>query len=204
MIEKIKLYFHITLYISVFVLLFVLVIFIKNNKNIKQENKRLSNNQTILLNNTKSYRDKYNASIVEVDALVNSKDEFKRLYEEEYKKVGELNINIKRLKSYTEMTTKTTIPIKTYIRDSIYFYEHSWDTIKCLNIRNNYISFNACIDYEDTLIGEINVVDTLIQTVSIIPKKFLFFKYGCKGIKQTIKSTNPYSTIISNRYIEIK
>jgi hypothetical protein len=37
-----------------------------------------------------------------------------------------------------------------------------------------------------------------------VPKRFLFFKYGCKGIRQEILSKNPHSRIVYSQYIEIE
>ena len=72
-----------------------------------------------------------------------------------------------------------------------------------MNITNNYIKINGCI-VDNKFEGNIQTNDTLIQIVTKVPKKFLWFSYGVKYFKQTVHSTNPYSTINYSEYIDIK
>ena len=47
-------------------------------------------------------------------------------------------------------------------------------------------------------------MDTIKQIVHRVPKKFLFIKYGTKGIKQEVVSKNPHTKIVFTEYRELK
>ena len=202
MINKIKIYSRIVEVIILIIMFVFILVVLHNCKRYKEESVRLKNNQISLVQGVKTYRDKFGKSIAEVNALTLKKGEFEQLYQNKVSEIKDLNIEIKRLKSYTSTNMNTNIPIVTIFHDSIFIVNNKIDTLRCINYSDDYFSINACMN-DDTLIGRVNSIDTLIQTVSIIPKKFLFFKWGVKGIKQTIKSKNPYTTIISSEYIEL-
>lgn len=200
MINKIKIYARL-IEIVICVILFVsLLITLNVCKHYQQDNNRLKSNQKELTEGLNIYRDKMGASIAETGVITLKKNEFENLYNNKVQECKKLNMDIKRLKSYAQTSTNTDIPINTVLHDSVFIINNKIDTLRCLNYRDNYFSIDGCIN-NDTLIGKVNTIDTLIQTVSIIPKHFLFFRWGIKNIKQTIKSTNPYSTIISSEYI---
>lgn len=46
--------------------------------------------------------------------------------------------------------------------------------------------------------------DTLVQIVERVPKRFLFFKFGTKYLKQTIYSKNPHNNITYSASITVK
>ena len=46
--------------------------------------------------------------------------------------------------------------------------------------------------------------DTLVQVVHRVPRQWLFFKWGTKGIRQEIMSKNPHTEITYAEYIELK
>lgn len=50
----------------------------------------------------------------------------------------------------------------------------------------------------------VNTTDTILQIVHRVPKRFLFFRFGCKAIRQEIVSKNPYNRIVYSEYIELK
>ena len=52
-------------------------------------------------------------------------------------------------------------------------------------------------------IGKIESRDTLVQVVHRVPRRFLFFRYGTKGIRQEIMSKNPHTKINYSRYIKL-
>ena len=203
MILNIKKYIKIFIIIIFIILIIVNIISIKSCKTYKENTHRLQTNQTTLINKINTYRLNDSSYIAEVSQLTLTKEEFKKLYNQKYQQCQELGIKLKRLNSYSQTEFTHRYFIKDTIIDSIYINNNIIDTIKCINYNNNYININGCIN-NNKFIGNIITYDTLIQTISIIPKKFLWFKYGCKDIKQTIKSNNPYSIITNTEYIKIK
>ena len=43
--------------------------------------------------------------------------------------------------------------------------------------------------------------DTLLQVVRVIPKRFLFFRWGVKEIRQDVKVSNPNTSVVYNEGI---
>lgn len=56
----------------------------------------------------------------------------------------------------------------------------------------------------DTLLLDYHSIDTLHQIVHRVPRKFLFFRFGTKAIRQEIVSSNPYTKIVYSEYIELR
>ena len=46
--------------------------------------------------------------------------------------------------------------------------------------------------------------DTLVQIVHRVPKRFLFFRFGTKAIRQEVVSMNPHTKVAYADYIELK
>ena len=56
----------------------------------------------------------------------------------------------------------------------------------------------------DTLLLDYHSIDTLHQIVHRVPRKFLFFRFGTKAIRQEIVSSNPHTKIVYSEYIELR
>lgn len=50
---------------------------------------------------------------------------------------------------------------------------------------------------------EIHSIDTLHQVVHRVPRRFLFFRWGTKALRQEIHSSNPSTRIIYTDYVII-
>lgn len=201
--NNLKIYIKLIIIILFIVLLTTSIISIKSCKSYQEDNNRLKTNQIALVNSINTYKLTDSSYVAEINQLTLTKDEFKDLYNSKVKLCESLGIKLKQLQSYSQTSLNHNYNINDTIYDSIYINNNIIDTIKCIDYNNNYITINGCIN-NNRFNGSIVTYDTLIQTVSIIPKKFLWFKYGCKGIKQTIKSNNPYSIITNTEYIKIK
>lgn len=76
------------------------------------------------------------------------------------------------------------------------------DTLRCIDFHNPFLTLVGCMEKEE-FYGQIKTRDTLIQVVYRVPRKFLFFRWGTKAIRQKILSCNPYSQIVYDEYIEL-
>lgn len=186
-----------------FLLLFGCTISLERVKSLSKENKRLKANEKALLTQNEMARDEYGAMVAKNAVITIKKNEFSSLCSEQEAKIKALGLRVKDLQSYGQLTVAESYPIHTQVRDSLIVYKDKIDTLKCVNYEDKWLSIHACVS-ADTIKGEIKTVDSLIQTVSIERKKFLWFKYGCKGLRQTIRSANPYTTVLSARYIKIE
>jgi hypothetical protein len=108
------------------------------------------------------------------------------------------------VQSVSQTATVTNYTIKTVVKDSIIIRDNYLiDTLQCVKYKDNYLSFEGC-NLNDTATFKIKSVDTLTQVVHRVPKRFLFFHFGCKAIRQEVLSKNPYSEIVYTEYIELK
>ena len=189
------------LFLIIVILSGSLAISVKSCRGIREDRNRLSDNQRTLLANVEFYRTKDSLSAAGVERLTLTNREFKRYCAGLEKQVEDLNLRIKRLQSVSQTATETKYVIKTVVRDSI--LPGRIDTLRCIDFRNNYLTLAGCIQNQ-AFSGMIESRDTLIQVVHRVPRKFLFFRWGTKAIRQEVVSRNPYSRIYYTEYIELK
>lgn len=74
---------------------------------------------------------------------------------------------------------------------------------KSFEHNDNYVHLSGSV-LNDSIKFSMTTVDTLRQVIYKIPHKFLFIKYGVKGVKQTIFNSNPHNKIIYSRSLYFK
>ena len=101
-------------------------------------------------------------------------------------------VKLKRVVTYGNVgsTTRDTISAKV---DTIYI-----DSVKCqaVHFQNEFYKIDGSIK-GGQLRAEISSNDSLQVLVYKEPKKFLFIKYGCKGVKVILSPKNPNTQINS-------
>ena len=192
---KFMLYVNIALVISVAVLSCWL-------SNVREEKKRLGDNQDALLSKVEYYKTESGKNAASVLKLELSKSEMEKYCQDLTSTVDELNIKIGRIQSASTTVTKTEVKIQTIVRDSIVYRDRPI-SLKVINWSDPWITLNGVLDGND-FSAKVESVDTLSQIVHRIPKKFLFIKWGTKAIRQEIVSSNPHSRIVYTEYIELK
>lgn len=182
-----------------------LLITIKCCTNIKADRARLSDNQRTLFEQANYYRTKDSLSVASVERLILSKDELKEYCGELAKTCQNLNIKVKRLQSASTSATETEYNIKTILRDSIVVRDSLIiDTLRCLTYKDAWLSFVGCTADGISFDAKIQSRDTLFTIAHRVPRKFLFFRWGAKAIRQEVISKNPHSKITYTEYIELK
>jgi len=169
----------------------------------RRENCRLKANQQMLLTpqTVVEYRNTSDGkAVAEVQALNLKISELKACNDSLLRLAGDLGIKTRRLMALAQTTAKTQTDIHTGIKDSI--LPGSTDTLPCVSYVDPWISFSGCIK-ADTFTGRIESRDTLDFIVHRIPKRFLFFRFGCKAIRMDAVSHNPHSILTHAKYIRI-
>jgi Tfp pilus assembly protein PilE len=199
---------------SLWIIIFILAMIFYNRCNhYKQENKRLSNNQTALLEKATYFENKYGESQASVQRLLLTDKELRQSNSTLTNEVKRLGLKLSRVNSITQtaMQNTTTFEAKfqdTPPREGNRFAEAFKAAGEEFNAR--YVSYsdgwNSFSGYEvdGVLKGKSTSVDTLMQVVHRVPKKCWFFRYGTKGIRQEITLKNPNSRIFYNEYVELK
>lgn len=191
----------ILLYVNVALILTVSVLSCWLN-NVREEKKRLADNQEALLSDVDYYKTESGKNAASVLKLELSKSELENHCQDLTKTIDELNIKIGRIQSASTTITKTEVKIQTVVRDSI-VYRDLPVNLKVIKWRDPWVVLNGVLDGE-TFSANIESIDTLSQVVHRIPKKFLFIKWGTKAIRQEVVSSNPHSKIVYTEYIELK
>ena len=166
------------------------------------ERNRLESNQSVLMSSLENYRISDSLNAARVDALNLTVSEFKKGFSELEGLLKEMHIKVKRLESVAITGTNTSYYITTPVRDSLVFVPVP-DTLHAIRYKDAWLSLSGYIKNRE-FVGSIESRDTLVQVVHRVPKRFLFIKYGTKGIRQEIVSKNPHTTINYAKYIELK
>lgn len=191
----------ILLYVNVALILTVSVLSCWLN-NVREEKKRLADNQEALLSDVDYYKTESGKNAASVLKLELSKSELENHCQDLTKTIDELNIKIGRIQSASTTITKTEVKIQTVVRDSI-VYRDLPVNLKVIKWRDPWVVLNGVLDGEN-FSANIESIDTLSQVIHRIPKKFLFIKWGTKAIRQEVVSSNPHSKIVYTEYIELK
>ena len=188
---------------TILVLAAFLAVSVKSCQDIRTDRNRLSDNQRTLLADIEFYRTKDSLSAASVERLTLTNREFRKYAGELKKTVEELNLKVKHLQSASQSATETKYLVKTEIRDSIIIRPGKTDTLSCINYQDPYLTFSGSITGKQ-FSGLIQSQDTIIQLIHRVPRRFFFFFWGTKGIRQEIVNRNPYSRITYTEYIELK
>ncbi len=174
-----------------------------HNKALRADNDRLTANQTALMQKATYYKTEAGKSAASVQKLELSYSELKDNYKRVCQTADELGVKVKRLQSAMTTATETEVKVITQVRDSIVYRNGAVDTLKAFSWHDAWVNILGELKGRDV---SLNVVsqDTLIQIVHRVPKKFLFFRWGTKAIRQEITSTNPHTKITYTEYIELK
>ena len=171
-----------------------------------KDRERLQNNQNALMQEVRLYETKLGESAASVQRLQLTKDELEGKYKAICQEAEDLGIKLKRLQSVSQTTTQAEIHAKAEIRDSIVYKPeiHLVDTLKAFCWKDPPWAFVDGVIDSGKVDLSISTNDTIIQIVHRVPKKFLFFRFGTKAIRQEIISKNPHNRIIYSEYIELK
>lgn len=171
----------------------------------KAECERLTANQECLMADVHLYESKAGESAASVARLQLTKDELERNYQAVCAEARNLGLKVKRLQAAAKTATNTTVSIQAPIKDSIiYRYkERLIDTLKVFEWKDPpWAEVSGRIDSGKVSL-DIHTTDTIKQIVHRVPKRFLFFRFGTKAIRQEVVSKNPYTHIVYSEYIEV-
>ena len=76
------------------------------------------------------------------------------------------------------------------------------DSALCFSWQDPWVTLNGCIA-DSTFSGSLTATDTLDIIVHRIPKRFLFFRFGCKEVRMDIISRNPHTRLTYARYYKL-
>lgn len=171
---------------------------------LKADNERLHGNQSALMANIELYQTEAGENAAKVQRLQLTASEFENQCADLKAEVERLGIKASRLQTLINTSTHTTLRVDTIVKDSIVYVPQlaRLDTLKCFEYNDGWISARGCIDSRNHFEGEFESRDSLLIVAHRVPKRFLFFRWGCKRVELDIKSSNPHSTITHAKYLE--
>ena len=189
-------------YILIIILVIIIFFLSRSLHRQRQENDRLSSNQTALFQDISYYRTRDSLSAASVERLTLTKKELEQNCEALARDIKDLKIKLKRVQSVSQASIETEHIIRTVVRDSLIVRDRI-DTLQCIDYHDNYLTLSGCIEHNH-FSGHIMSRDTLLQVIHRVPHRWWFIKWGTKAIRQEIVSKNPHTHVVYSRYIELK
>ena len=193
------------LFIALIVCLAALTVSVRSCQRIDRDRDRLADNQRTLMDKAEYYRTSDSLSAASVERLTLTNGELKRNCGDLVAVAEKLNIKLKRIQSTSTTAIGSEYRIKTVLRDSLVVRDSLiLDTLKFITFEDAWLTFAASTANGKNFDTRIETRDTLVQIVHRVPRKFWFFRWGCKAIRQEVLSKNPYSRITFTEYIEVE
>lgn len=188
---------------SFFILILTVIALFSLYKKERVERKRFEANQEVLLKDVRYYKSKDSLNAASVGKMTVTIKELKESNLGLKNTVSDLNLKLRRVESISQTGIVTKYEVKTIIKDSLVYIQGKPITLKCVDFENEWLTVTGC-ENNGYFEGFIESRDTLIHIAHRVPKKFLFLRYGTKGINLDVVSKNPYTKISYLRYVEIK
>ena len=173
----------------------------------KADRDRLKENQSFLLHNGEVEIKQTNTglSLASVPALTLRSTEFRQSGDTLLQVAKLAGIKTSRIAEAATASTATRVDFNTRVfRTAV--HDTVRDTIagslKQLSWNDSWVSLSGTIT-DSMFHGSITAVDTLDIIVHRIPKRFLFFRFGCKQVRMDIISRNPHTRLTYARYYQL-
>ena len=186
-----------SIYCAVVTLL--LIATVKTNKTTRSENQRLKSNISALTSQMSNYRTKAGKSAVTIEALRLSLFEMQTQARSDTEKIRSLGWKLRDLEATSQPALSTEIRVYVPLRDTVLIR----DTVRLFEWSDAWTRVEGEI-VGDSVGCHIRSVDTLWQVVHREPRKFLFFRWGTKSLRQDIVWANPNSSITYTKYIRVE
>lgn len=174
------------------------------SQQLKADNERLHSNQSALMADVELYKTKAGENAAKVQRLQLTASEFETQCADLKAEVEQLGIKAKRLQQVIASSSQTKVEVHTEVKDSIVYVPMlaRLDTLKCFEFNDGWVRASGCIDTSGHFEGEFESNDSLLIVAHRVPKRFLFFRWGCKRVELDIKSSNPHTSITHAKFIE--
>lgn len=156
---------------------------IKENKRLKNENKRYFSNILKMGTDVLITKDELLRSKAELGTMQLTSKEFEKLNEKQANEIKALKIRLKDVKNVSTTEIQTIIEVPVTITDTIK---------QCFEYKDDYVNVDGCLS--DSI--KVESKDTITVINHIEPKRLLWvIRYGVKDVRTTITNKNPYNQI---------
>ncbi len=165
----------------------------------RTEVQRLRRNQDALNQSVEHYRNRLGEEVASVEVLTLRCAEFERLRAEDAATIRQMKLKLHRMEAWSKQVAAQQIALAAPLRDTVILH----DTVRIFRWADPWVEVQGRIG-RDTLQARIQTVDTLRQVIYRVPRKFLFVRWGTKGIRQEISSTNPHCKVVYSEYVQFR
>lgn len=155
-------------------------------------------------------RDAHGRAVAEARRLRMTVGELREARGELAARVRGMGVKLKRLRAVSETRMRTIARLQGRV-DTVYVARidsaagaRAVDTLRRIAYDDGHLALEATVNESaGTYEARVETVDTLIQTVHRVRSGWWIF--GCtKGIRQTVRSSNPHTRIVYQEYIEFE
>lgn len=176
-------------------------------KSLSEEADRLSNNQLSLLTDIETYKTESGKNAAKVIQLEMRNSEFKELCSEQAAIIKDMGLEIKRLEYVSSTGSVTHYRDTAYLSDTVFTILH--DTVMTSEKGKHFEMSDGWNHISGSIIGDkvecdYTGTDTLTVAAVKVPKRFLFFKWGCKYVSVNVSHRNPKTSITYNNTVKLK
>lgn len=184
-------------------------------RNMKADRDRLKENQNILLHKGTVEFKQTNTGLSQasVPALTLRSSEFRQSGDTLLQVAKSAGIKTSRITEAATAAATTSVEFKTRVLRTI-VHDTVRDTVTrslttLLPSRQLQLSWNdPWVSLSGTITdsifhGSITSVDTLDIIVHRVPKRFLFFRFGCKQVRMDVISRNPHTQLTYARFLQL-
>lgn len=172
----------------------------------RAERLRLAANQSALverLDTVDRFAERQRASI---EVLRLRCREFEALHRADVEAIRSLGIRLRRAESAAVQVIATEVTTAAALRDTVVLRRDTvllFDTLRRFVWRDPWVRLEGEVR-ADSVVCRVQSHDTLRQIVHRVPRRFLFFRWGTKAIRQEIRSSNPHTRLVYADYVVIE
>ena len=192
------------------ILIAIIVALSAQLKKVKADRDVQRKNVETLFTSVESYKVQDSLQAATIGDLQLTLKQYKQFRAEDAQLISSLKVDNKRLQGVVTTQTESYYQHTAILRDSVkMLITRKTDSIKIpiivktANFADEWHRLNIVID-GDSLNYRLRTKESLIITNHVVPKKFLWFKFGCKEVRTDVVSKNPYVENIDVESITIK
>ena len=192
------------------ILIAVIIVLSTRLKNVTADRNVQRKNVETLFTSVENYKVQDSLQAATIGDLQLTLSQYKQFRAEDAELISSLKVDNKRLQGVVTTQTESYYQHTAILRDSVkMLITRKTDSIKIpiivktANFADEWHRLNIVID-GDSLNYRLRTKESLIITNHVVPKKFLWFKFGCKEVRTDVVSKNPYVENIDVESITIK
>lgn len=186
-------------------LLFAVGALLRGYRSAQQEIVRLRENHLALTEELHHYQTRLGDSAASSRVLRLRCREYEQLRARDAAEIRSLGIRLKRAEAVARADLATRIDLSAPLHDTLLRREKLplYDTVRLFRWRDPWIEVEGVVA-ADSVQCRVRSVDTLLQVVHRVPRRFLFIRWGTKAIRQEIINKNPHTRVVYAEYIALE